>query len=70
MLMVVDEFGATSGVITMEDVIEHLIGGEIFENDDVAVDMRELARAKTRRRARPRKPGEAETQPPWATPKA
>ncbi|MGB0744926.1 MAG: CNNM domain-containing protein [Opitutales bacterium] len=40
----VDEFGNMSGVITMEDVIEHIIGQEIFEVDDPAVDMRELAR--------------------------
>ena len=40
----VDEFGTLSGVITMEDVIEHIIGQEIFEDDDPAVDMRELAR--------------------------
>ena len=40
----VDEFGTMSGVITMEDVIEHIIGQEIFEDDDPAVDMRELAR--------------------------
>lgn len=40
----VDEFGTISGVITMEDVIEHIIGQEIFEDDDPAVDMRELAR--------------------------
>ncbi len=29
----------------MEDVIEQLLGREIFEKDDVAVDMRELARS-------------------------
>ncbi len=40
----VDEFGSMSGVITMEDVIEHIIGQEIFEADDPAIDMRELAR--------------------------
>lgn len=40
----VDEYGSMSGVITMEDVIEHIIGQEIFEDDDPAVDMRELAR--------------------------
>ncbi|MGJ8652100.1 MAG: CNNM domain-containing protein [Opitutaceae bacterium] len=40
----VDEFGSMSGVITMEDVFEHIIGQEIFEDDDPAVDMRELAR--------------------------
>ncbi len=44
LLIAVDEFGATAGVVTMEDVIEHLLGREIFEKDDVAVDMRELAR--------------------------
>jgi CBS domain containing-hemolysin-like protein len=35
-----------AGVITMEDVIEHIIGHEIYEADDPAVDMRELARAR------------------------
>lgn len=49
LLVVVDEFGSTSGVLTMEDVIEHLLGREIFEKDDIAVDMRELARAKLRK---------------------
>jgi len=49
LLVVVDEFGTTVGVITMEDVIEQLLGREIFEKDDVAVDMRELARAKLQR---------------------
>jgi hypothetical protein len=39
----------------MEDVFEHLLGREIFESDDVAIDMRELARAKLRKAARPAK---------------
>jgi CBS domain containing-hemolysin-like protein len=50
LLVVVDEFGATCGVLSMEDIMEHLLGFEIFEKDDVAVDMRELARAKQERR--------------------
>lgn len=60
LLLAVDEFGATAGVLTIEDLIEHLIGGEIFESDDLAVDMRELARAKTRRALRSRRSGEPE----------
>jgi CBS domain containing-hemolysin-like protein len=46
MAIVVDEFGSVTGVVTMEDIIEHILGREIFEKDDVAIDMRELARAK------------------------
>jgi CBS domain containing-hemolysin-like protein len=49
LLVVVDEFGSTAGVVTMEDVIEHLLGREIFDKDDVAVDMRELARARIKK---------------------
>ncbi len=45
LLIAVDEFGATSGVISLEDIMEHLLGSEIFEKDDVAVDMREFARS-------------------------
>jgi CBS domain containing-hemolysin-like protein len=54
LLVVVDEFGATAGVVTMEDVIEHLLGREIFEGDDIAVDMRELARARLQKQDRRR----------------
>ncbi|WOO41736.1 hemolysin family protein [Rubellicoccus peritrichatus] len=43
---VVDEFGSVVGVVTMEDVIEQIIGQEIWETDDPAVDMREFARQK------------------------
>ena len=40
----VDEFGNMSGVLAIEDVIEHIIGQEIFEDDDLAINMRDLAR--------------------------
>lgn len=56
--VVVDEFGSVAGVVTMEDIMEHIIGREIFEKDDLAIDMRELARArhlmaKKRQQAKP-----------------
>jgi CBS domain containing-hemolysin-like protein len=68
LLVVVDEFGATAGVVTMEDVMEHLLGREIFEKDDVAVDMRELARAKLQKQNRARRPGEPGGPPSGKTP--
>lgn len=44
--IVVDEFASLTGVVSLEDIFEHLLGSEIFDNDDIAVDMRELARNK------------------------
>ncbi len=44
LLVVVDEFGSLAGVVSMEDIMEYILGREIFEKDDVAIDMRELAR--------------------------
>jgi len=58
--VVVDEFGSTVGVVSLEDIMEHLLGREIFEKDDVAVDMREFARTKSQKLAKGRRsPGGA-----------
>lgn len=51
LLIVVDEFGSTAGVVTMEDIMEYIIGREIFEKDDMAIDMREFARKEALDRA-------------------
>ena len=48
--VVSDEFGGTAGVLALEDIIEHLIGQEIFEDDDVAIDMRQLAKKKAQQK--------------------
>lgn len=50
--VVVDEYGGVDGVVTMEDVIETLIGLEIVDEMDSVKDMRAMARAKWEVRAK------------------
>ena len=42
--MVVDEYGSVTGIISMEDVLEEIVGEEIVDESDRTKDMRELAR--------------------------
>jgi CBS domain containing-hemolysin-like protein len=50
-MLVIDEFGGMDGILTMEDVLETMLGLELVDEGDKAVDMRELARRLGRRRA-------------------
>lgn len=42
--LVIDEYGGTAGLITMEDAVETLLGIEILDESDPVADLRQLAR--------------------------
>ena len=50
--LVVDEYGSVSGLVTMEDVIETLLGLEIMDESDNIADLQSLARKNWETRAK------------------
>ncbi len=52
MALVVDEYGSVSGLVTMEDVIETLLGLEIMDESDNVADLQLMARKSWEQRAK------------------
>lgn len=49
LFVVLDEYGGFSGIISLEDILEEVLGQEILDESDQVADKRELARQKRRK---------------------
>ena len=52
MHVVVDQYGSITGIVTMEDVLETILGMEIVDETDKVADLREYARTKWKERSK------------------
>ena len=57
LFVVLDEYGGVAGVVSLEDLMEEILGREIVDETDQVEDLRELARTQRRRLTKTRGDG-------------